>query len=923
MMTRRHLAFVASVFQHSEEPTNYNIQYFLDEVTSSKYNVIYVKIDSLRKKLDDLELYVHRLHQRGTEIHVIAITEINIHAETSKYVNLPDYNAYFSTNPNGNGGVAIFIHKSLTSGLIDNLENGGINCLIANIPKLNVNVGVLYKSPTATTESLLEYYKRILKKNQRMILFSDVDIDLLISNVSTRRYTNTVREHNFFILNKIEYDSATREISLRNGLAEYSIMDHVLSNGKQFKYSFSLCDTTFSDDKIIALGFHDNKPDKIEFIAEANAITYNMVDYRMFNQRFSEIDLQSVGSIDSLVSEMIVCKMDSTIQRQRFRRNRDKPWIYDESLDKSDRFKMRSEAYANEINQLDIDSKRLCDTINECLTNNPSNKHSIDAMYNKTRQIVADKKEIANILNGYFLDIGKILYNRIPHMMNCVLPGVDVNRNHIQYISTTTAEVKKKIDLMKNNNNFHDSISSNTLKFHSRKLAPHLKRLFNDCFRNGVYPRSLKIDRIVPVYKKFDPLQPKNYRPISVPPSLSKLMESIICDRITDFCLQNNIIDRNQYGFQKNSSAISAVVTVVDYLQVGLNEYPGSIGACLFIDLKKASNTIPHKLFMNKLFRIGIQGPLYNLIADYLHERRQYVDIDNVLSEEAVNPNAFSIPQGSALGPLFFLLYINDIFKMKLHGKIILFGDDTAIVYVETDPVILKRHMESDLKLLNKWFNKNALTLNTEKTKAMLFNAENIELQINLNVGSKAIEFVDNHKYMGVYLQNNLKWDVHINKIITEISALADAFKKIGNKVNGNISLGIYYKYVYNHLSKIASIYGTFATKVQLKRLQVAQDMAIKSIFSGANDYNINAIYVQYKLLKVSQIIKYDLALLIYKVKNNFLKLNRQVKDISGKNILSCGLKYFNSLDSSIQNQHELHHFKRNFKRICINSNRY
>ncbi|XP_055299783.1 uncharacterized protein LOC129567161 [Sitodiplosis mosellana] len=916
-MPRRYFDSILSDVQcSSDEPIN--VQHSLHAVLPSKYHILYVSIKALRSRLDDLELYVHRLHQRGTEIHVIAITEINIHAETSKYVNLPEYNAYFSTNPNSEGGVAILLHKSLTSGIIENAENGGINCLIAHIPKLNVNIGVLYQDPTATTELLVEYYKRILRKT-RMILFSNVDIDLLTSNVSIRRYTDTVREHNFFILNKIDHDSATRNSS---------IMDHILTNVTRYKYSLSIHDVS-SDTKVILLGFDDRKPHKVEFIAEPSVVPYEMVDFEEFNQRFSEIDLQRIGCIDSLVLNMIGCKRDSTVQMERFRQNRDKPWIYENSLNKSDRFKMRGEAYAKQINgtfELHGSSRRLRDTVNEFLTNKSSSKHFIDAIRIKTNRghwrLVVDKKEIANILNEYFLNIGKNLHSRIPCMTNYSIPEVDLNENYIDIISTTTAEVETKIRTMKPNNNINDSISSNNLKFHSRTLAPFLTELFNDCFRNGVYPRSLKIDRIVPAFKSLDPLKPKNYRPITVPYSLSKLMESIICDRITEFCHQNDIIDKNQYGFQKNSSAMSAVVSVVDYLQAGLSRCPGSIGACLFIDLKKASNSIPHVKLMEKLFRIGIRGSLYALIKSYLRERRQYVDIDNVSSEIAVNTNAYSIPQGSVLGPFFLLLYINDICKLKLHGKIILCADDTAIVYIEADPVTLKRHMESDFELLIEWYNRNGFTLNTKKTKVMLFNGENIDLQINLMIRDKAIEFVDNYKYMGVYLQNNLEWDVHINKIITEISAVSVAIKKIGSSINEKLSFIMYQELVYWRLAFMASVYGTFSTKVQLNRLQAAQDMAIRSIFSGANEHNINDTYVKQKLLKVSQIINYDLALFIYKIKNNFLKLNRTLNYVNCENVLGVGAKYFESLDSSIQDQQKLGRFKRSFKRSFINSNR-
>lgn len=910
---RRHF-FVFNVFQEKQEieaATNFNVRYFLNEMLTSKYNILHLNINSLKNKLDELEQFLHGFQEQGKEIHILAVTQIEIHQEVTKYYNLPDYTSHFSTNSNGAGGVALFIHKSLVSGVVENLERDNMNCLIANIPALNINIGVLYKDPNTSIDILSEYLNSILQENQRTIFVGNMNVNLLTSNASIRRYMHIIKSHKFAILNKIERDFATFENS--------SINAHVLANVRKFQYSFSLCDTSISNHKITLLGFDDNKQNKVPFIAESN-VTYRTVNYREFNMNFSRVNLNRINSVDYLVSQMDKCKYRSLETKTRYLPNRDKHWISAKSLRKSDRMRMRSEANARNINACKGDSRKLWDTINECLTNNTSSKHSIDAIQNRYRQIEDNKEVIADIFNSYFLNIGKILHKRIPRMDNCSIPEVDFNENFIAYISTNGQEVQNIIQMMKKANCIYDSAPSNTLKYYARRLAPLLARLFNDSFSTGEFPESLKIDRIVPVFKSKDPMLPKNYRPISVPPNLSKVMEFIITDRITHFCHHHNIIDENQFGFQKNSSAMSAVISVVDYLQVELNSHPDSIEACLFIDLKKASNTIPHDLLMTKLHRIGIRGPLYALLKSYLHHRRHVVNIDNVISKVVINRNSVSIPQGSAFGPLMFLLYINDIFKLELHGKVILYADDIAIVYVESDQDTLKRQMQNDLKLLNKWFSLNCLTMNTTKTKIMIFNAGNIDLELNLKIRNEQIEIVKTHKYLGIELQSNLKWDVHIDKIVKEIRAASSIVsKKIGNQLDHDISFGMYQKMAYNRLSSMASIYGAGASEKQLEILQAVQNMAVNSFFSGNNVNNINEIYAKYKLLNVKQIIKYDSVLLIYKLMNNCLKLNRTVSNINDKNILSVAAKHFESVHPSIRNQRELSRFKSKFKASYFN----
>lgn len=904
-MPRRGCVFIFNVLQaKSNEPTSLNVKHSVGEILQSKYHILYININSLKNKLDDLEIFVHNLNENGSKINIIAVTEINLHEEEVKFYNIQDYNSFF--NPFDEGGVALFVHKSLASGVVWNSDYLNINCLIANIPALNLNVGVLYKHPTAATEELLEYYDLILKENQRAIFLGHMNVELSVSNFPTRRYIDSVKDHGFSILNKIDHDSLPYQ--------NPSITDHVLSNVKKFKYSLSLSRVPFSKHQIMVLGFDDNKPDKVEFVAERNSTTYEMIDYRLFSWHFSQINLQRIYSFEHLVSVMDDCKSNSIIQKKGNNQNQNKQWIYDSSLNKSQRNKMRSVEYARQISEVSSKNlKKQWGIINGILTNQTSGKHSIDAIQNRTRQIVTNKKEIANILNGYFLDIGSNLHKSIPHMNNCPIPQVNINEFYIDSISTNSKEVKNIIKIMSSTNSIHDCIPLKMLKKHSHILSPLLAKLINNIFFHAEFPESLKIDRISPAFKSKDPLLPKNYRPISVPLNFSKIIELIISNAITEFCLEYKIIEKDQYGFQKNSSAMSAVVSVVDCLQVGLNACPESIGACLFIDLKKASNTVPHDLLMDKLHRIGIRGNLYTFIKSYLHQRRQYVIIDNVFpSKIVVNTNPYSVPQGSALSNLFFLLYINDILKLQLHGKIILYADDTAIVYVENDATTLKKHMASDLKLLNKWFNINALTLNTYKTKVMVFNG-NMNLELNLKIRNNPIDIVETHKYLGIELQNTLMWGAHIEKIIRKINAIVDASKKnFSNQLHENIAYSMYQKEVYSRLSNMAAVYGTFANKSQLKRLQAAQNKAINFFYFGQNYNNINEIYAKHRLLNVKQIVHYDLALLIYKLHNNLLKLNRpHMDDINGKNILAVGVKYFQSLHHSIRNQNDVNDFKR------------
>lgn len=935
-----------NVFDDSDDESNepYDVMYYSNEIVASKYSILRINVKSLKNKLDDLELFVHNQKKRNDiEFYILVLTEINIFKEDSKYYNLPSYNAYFSTNESGEGGVALYIHRSLTSGVIEKLENDQINCIIANIPDLKIHVGVLNSHPNTTTESILRYYKKILRKTKETILFCDTNVNLLDSNASTTRYINAIKNNQYSVLNKISRDSGTRSVRQRyNGSlfyfsshstthAEPIIVDHVISNIKWFRYSLSLFKTPttvskLSRNRIMILGFDDKAQFKIPFIAESSMVECKKVVESRYNRFFRRINFGRIDSIGKLVSMLNRCKDRSIKNFQIPRRICDRSWL-DRPRQSSI---LRANEYARIINNCSQeDAKRFLETINGVLMNKPFARQTVDAIYNRNHEMITEKYEIVDILNDYFLKIGQILYNKIPQMKNISIPEVEFRENSICCIHVTPNEIHEMIHMMKKNNSLYDYAPTKFLKKYSRLLAPVLAEQFNNCIHNRFYPYELKIDRIVPAFKKDDPLNPKNYRPISVVSNLCKLFEMRISKSITEFCLDNNIINRNQYGFQKKSSSLSAVISIVNYLQIGISACRAkgmdAIGACLFIDLEKASNTIPHDILLYKLYRYGVRDELHEVLRDYLHERRQYVEIDHHLSQEKTNYVGFSIPQGSALGPLFFLLFINDIFQLKLHGKLILYADDTAIVYVETDPDDLRVKMEHDIKLLNRWFTANSLSLNATKTKAMLFNDGNVPCELNLKIRNKKIDFVETHSYLGVLIQNNLKWDAHIDKIIRELNAAADGARKIGT-LKKSAALLMYNSHVFNRLLPMASVYGCFANNIDLMKLQEAQDNAVSSIFSGHFE-NILDLYAEYRLLKVHQIIDYDLVLLAYKLENNLQKLDLTVDSrysyIDTRNVVNVAYRKFAKLDPSIQNEPSLIKFKRKFKRHCIDNLRY
>ena len=217
-----------------------------------------------------------------------------------------------------------------------------------------------------------------------------------------------------------------------------------------------------------------------------------------------------------------------------------------------------------------------------------------------------------------------------------------------------------------------------------------------------------------------------NYRPISILPSLSKIMEKIIANRLFSFLEKSNILYKYQFGFIPNKNTTHAISTLVDYVInfFDNNEIPCSI----FLDTSRAFDTIDHKILLNKLYMYGIRGITHNWFKNYLSERYQYFSINSCSS--SLQKIKCGVPQGSILGPILFLLYINDLPNASNILRFLLYADDTNILCIKFDPKSITDTMNKEIPKVTEWFNSNKLRINTNKTVAMLFHTRQRTLTI-------------------------------------------------------------------------------------------------------------------------------------------------------------------------------------------------
>lgn len=404
--------------------------------------------------------------------------------------------------------------------------------------------------------------------------------------------------------------------------------------------------------------------------------------------------------------------------------------------------------------------------------------------------------------------------------------------------------------------------------------------MINDCLTTGTFPDELKCSRIVPIFKDNDPCDPNNNRPISILPSLSKIFESIICDRLNGFLSRHKVIHPNQFGFQKNSGTLSAACTLIDTIQNEIDSNKNNITCKVDIDLRKAFETVPHKNLLEKLENYGIRGPALNLLRHYLNAREQLVDNADTHSQILINDNPFALPQGSNLGPLLFIIYINGIFDLKLNGTLILYADDAVLTYTSDNLENTQIKMQEDLQKISLWLKYNKLTININKTKYMLLKPDYLSTDTSnffLNIDDCPIERVYSLKYLGLIIQSNLKWDIHIDAICRKISSFSSVFNRLGNRIDPRVKREVYFAMIHSHLTYLSPVWSTTTTEFNLNRLQIAQNNAIRKIFNYEYFYeglSTESIREKYKIMNVRQLIQYNNAIMIFKISRNAMKSN-------------------------------------------------
>ena len=461
-------------------------------------------------------------------------------------------------------------------------------------------------------------------------------------------------------------------------------------------------------------------------------------------------------------------------------------------------------------------------------------------------------EQVAKGFNDFFTSIGQQLDARIPSSSSSPTKYI----KKVEYPSLNTLpstnplEIENIIQSLNPVGGGTDMISTKILLVTYKKIINHLTYFFNICLRNAIFPNRLKTALVIPVYKTGENNKFTNYRPISMLPIFSKILEKILYTHISSYLEEYSILQNCQFGFRKNHSTYMAMALIVDIITKALENREKVCG--LYLDLKKAFDTVNIQILLDKLCLIGVQGSALEMLKSYLNNRLQRVRANGFVSED--NEITLGVPQGSILGPLLFLIYINDLPNISDSAKFFLFADDTAIIVKGSTYNDLQEQIDYLMPQLTGWFHSNKLTLNTSKTCFQLYSLIPSQEDIKVTINNTFIARSPSVKYLGIVFDENMKWQTQLNITMAKLSRLIGVMARTRCFLSSAELLLLYNSLILPHLNYCAAVWGS-VYKIHLNKIVKLQKRAVRIIDNKPFLFPSNQLFAKYKILKFPDLV--------------------------------------------------------------------
>lgn len=850
------------------------------------FNIITQNIRSVNCNLPG---FTTLLQESDTPWDVIVLSECWL--PSNKHI--PDLDNYYHAatthNYTQNEGVVIYFNKSLNV-TVEEPQIADANCLILKLNNSTCVVGI-YRPPAqhdlTNFINSLDQTLASLKSYPNIFLCGDINIDLIPSNPSKRQheYLDMLASHGMLACHTLPTHGRT-------------CYDHLIAKTK-LNTTCIVVDSTITDHYTVAASVN-MKLDHSSDNKKTHTIDYPALDFTIQQLDFTPVlrcpDPNTATNllIDTITSAINKCtKPHKTPKRKAIL----KPWITKGLLrcikNRDNLYRKHKKNPDNEI--LALTYKRYRNYCTQILKKVKINyeKTQIEGAKNNHKRLWQVIKDInglkkprdhsqtlldincpnqhINEINTYFSNIGKNLTEKIktarpvnetPHYKNrtshspsplhSLLMGPVLESDVLLIISGL--KEKSAVGL--------DHIPSKLVKRYALTLASPIAYICNLSIEQGTFPSAFKKALIIPIYKSGDKARADNYRPISILPTLSKILERLMNNYLIKFLETNKLLSNNQYGFRHGRSTGDAVQDLVEAIIFSLDNKKKCLA--IFLDLKKAFDTVSIQQLLDKMERVGIRGIALALFRDFLSHRTQRTKIGNWTSDETAV--TCGLPQGSCISPTLFLIYIDSLCRLQLDGgKVLTFADDTVLFFTSDSWDEVYKLAQNGMAQTSGWLRNNLLTLNTSKTKYMTFALKSNHLppptlsitvqecsESPQNCSCPHLERVNNLKYLGVLIDHNMSFKPHLESLANRLRKLIYIFKTMRHIADKRVITMVYNALCQSLINYCITSWGG-ATKTHLLEVERAQRAILKVAAGLPFRHPTSELYKYWDLLTVRQ----------------------------------------------------------------------
>lgn len=856
-------------------------------------NMLQINIRGMNRleKLDSLSIFLQSLN---ITVDVLVVGETWLKEGRSRYYNISGFRSIYSCRNNSSGGLALFIRNGLEFDVKKNTQETGYHHIeISILGTQRVTVHGIYRPPDFDVNRFMSLVESILSSvDTKIPCFLLGDMNLAVNDFESRlaqKYLQLLSCYNMVVTNTYP----TRPES-------NNLLDHVISHIDSSKHivNYTL-DCDLSDHCYILTQFK-SATGKLDRTLTKTLVNYRQVNsqFQMFLESYNFEALQPSDRLEEITNHYKQLKntYSTTISVnvkvkqtccpwynydiwklgkisnnlfQRWKRNSQnqhlKNLLAHANKKLADAKRRAKSSYYQRLLSTN-NPKQLWSQINDLLGRKPVEgkklKLEVDGIQTD------DPKEVGNIFNEFFSTVGESVASSLNS-------DGDINKFNTVEVSTRSiflrpaseSEVMNIVNALDSSKATGvDEFPIAALKHHKTALSRIICTCFNDSVSLGSYPDCLKKAIVYPIFKGGSPTNPTNYRPISVLPAINKVFEKLLSIRLLNFLETTALFYEHQFGFRQGSSTEIAVLELVDDVSHSVDQ-KFTAGA-MFLDLSKAFDTINHSMLLKKLDAYGIRGVANAFIGSYLSDRQQGVVISGIRSD--YRNIRCGVPQGSNMGPLLFLIYVNDISNLNIKGQPKLFADDTSISYKSNNVADLFQAMSQDLHLITAYLENNLLSLNLTKTKVMVFGNKDTSSHPKLVVKGKTIEEVTSFKHLGVHIDNRLRWDVHIREMLSSCSSLCGILRKLSRFVPQHVLLTIYYSFIHSRYKYGIAAWGS-SSNIHLKDVQIQQNRCMKAIFNLPFLHPTRELYstMDHNVMPILGLFTFQICAIMFKVVNH------------------------------------------------------